>query len=89
MNTHGFELISVEEFARRMEVSRSTVFVWLAKGYLAEGKVFIRVGKTIRFIWSLAMVTSLAIQTASLRNSDDDHATVNGSKRVAAVNLEY
>lgn len=88
MNTHGFELISVEEFAMRMEVSRSTVFVWLAKGYLAEGKVFIRVGKTIRFIWSLDAVTALATQRASRQDSDEEHKTAAGGK-VVAVNLEY
>lgn len=88
MNTHDFELVSVEEFARRMEVSRSTVFAWLAKGYLAEGKLVIRVGKTIRFIWSLDAVTALATQTASRRYSDEERNTTTGGK-LAAVNLEY
>jgi len=37
MAEQTFELISVEEFARRMSVSRSTVFIWLAKGYFAKG----------------------------------------------------
>ena len=29
-------MISVEEYARRMDINRPTVFAWLAKGYLAE-----------------------------------------------------
>ncbi len=31
-----FELITLEEFARRMGVSRSTVFSWLSKRLIKE-----------------------------------------------------
>lgn len=88
MDTRDFEMISVEEFARRMDVSRSTIFSWLTKGYLIEGKIFIRVEKTIRFIWSLETVTALALQTTSMSAPEAEVDHVNGSRQ-SAVNLDF
>lgn len=55
----SFDLLDLEEFARRMGVSRSTVFDWIARRRLVPGRHFLRVGKTLRFFWSLEALRTL------------------------------
>ncbi|ACH40070.1 helix-turn-helix DNA-binding protein, putative [Citrifermentans bemidjiense Bem] len=45
------ELLTVEEFAKRMKVSRTTVFGWLKSGVLSEGVHYFRIGRILRFCW--------------------------------------
>jgi len=80
-----FELITLEEFARRMGVSRSTVFSWLSKGLIKEGKLVIRIDKTIRFVWSLEALATLSRPEYGTEESPD---FTNGTK-VSQVNLDY
>lgn len=88
MSTHAFEMITVDEFARKMEVSRSTVFDWIAKGHLVEGKIYVRIGKTIRFIWSLESVEALSGEVALFPEPVEGHDPLSGGKS-SAVNLEF
>jgi hypothetical protein len=46
-----FEVMTVEQFAKRMMVSRTTVFGWLKSGVLEEGVHFCRLGRILRFCW--------------------------------------
>jgi len=43
------ELLTVEQFAELLQVSRTTVFYWLKNGELTEGVHFFRLGRIIRF----------------------------------------
>lgn len=79
-----FELLTVEAFAHRMGVSRSTVFSWIAKGYLPEGKILIRVGRTIRFVWSLDALALISCVEPDVGSQDNCSAT-----RTTAVNLDF
>lgn len=45
------EFLTVEEFAHRMKVSRTTVFSWLKNGELQKGFHYLRLGRIIRFRW--------------------------------------
>lgn len=49
------ELLTVEEFAARMRVSRTTVFEWLKTGVMEEGTHFFRIGRIIRFVWDATL----------------------------------
>lgn len=49
------DLLTVEEFADKLKVSRSTVFGWLKAGQLQEGKHFFRIGRIIRFVWDAGL----------------------------------
>ncbi len=49
------DLLTVEEFAGKMKVSRSTVFGWLKSGLLQEGKHYFRIGRIIRFVWDAGL----------------------------------
>lgn len=45
------ELLTVEEYAARFKVSRTTVFAWLKNGELREGTDYLRRGRILRFCW--------------------------------------
>jgi len=49
----------VEQFAERLQVSRATVFTWMQKQILVQGKHFMKFGRVLRFTWSADLVTSL------------------------------
>lgn len=80
-------MISVEQFAGRMGVSRSTVFAWLAKGHLPEGKVYVRIGKTIRFIWSIEAIASMSEKKASESLPEENEPLK--STRKPVVNMDF
>jgi hypothetical protein len=82
-------MIPVEEFARRMRVSRSTVFFWMAKGYLAQGKAYVRIGKTIRFIWSLESITTLTRQPETADTGICKEQEVPSGRKGPVVNLDF
>ncbi len=48
-------MLTVEQFADRMQVSRTTVFGWLKSGVLKEGVHYIRLGRILRFCWREAL----------------------------------
>jgi len=45
------EVLTVEEYAERLKVSRATVFAWMQKGFLTQGRHFFRLGRVLRFVW--------------------------------------
>jgi excisionase family DNA binding protein len=45
------ELLTVDQFAQRLQVSRTTVFEWLKNGELREGIHYFRIGRVLRFRW--------------------------------------
>jgi excisionase family DNA binding protein len=47
------DVLTVEEFAARLKVSRTTVFGWLKKGDLREGVHYLRLGRILRFRWPI------------------------------------
>jgi predicted DNA-binding transcriptional regulator AlpA len=53
------EIITVEELARRMQLSRATVFAWMSKGILRQGRHFFRFGRVVRFVWSDELISRL------------------------------
>jgi excisionase family DNA binding protein len=51
MESTEFSLLTVEQFAERMQVSRTTVFTWLKNGELQESVHYLRLGRVLRFRW--------------------------------------
>jgi len=45
------EILTVEQFALRMQVSRTTVFGWPKNKVLEEGVHYFRVGRILRLCW--------------------------------------
>jgi len=58
------ELLTVEQFAERLQVSRATVFTWMQKQILVQGKHFIKFGRVLRFTWSADLVANLLQDSA-------------------------
>lgn len=57
--TMAHEILTPEEFARRLKIGRSTLFDWMNKGILVPGKHYFKVGRILRFVWSDEVVASL------------------------------
>ncbi|MBT0654776.1 helix-turn-helix domain-containing protein [Geomobilimonas luticola] len=45
------DVLTVEQFAERLQVSRTTVFAWLKSGAILEGVHYFRLGRILRFRW--------------------------------------
>jgi excisionase family DNA binding protein len=50
------ELLTVEQFAERLQVSRTTVFEWLKTGNLEQGKHYFKIGRVLRFVWDVTLL---------------------------------
>lgn len=54
------DIITVDEFATRMHLSRATVFNWMQKGVLARGRHYLKQGRVLRFLWSDEVIRDIA-----------------------------
>lgn len=70
MAESGFEMLDVEEYAKRLSVSRATIFDWKAKGYLKPGKHFLQIGRVIRYKWSEEAINSLMEESSRYCQSE-------------------
>ena len=89
------ELLTVEQFALRLAVSRTTAFDWLKTGVLVQGKHYFKVGRILRFIWDETVLLTLGMsgkitkekkQHKSVRPKDTRHQRCSSSP---PVNLDY
>ena len=89
-----FEMLSVEEYANRLHVGRTTIFKWKESGKLLPKQHFIQKGRTIRFIWELETIRSLhenGTPNSDSKNRDSDFVTEKKkhSKRKSPINFNY
>ena len=85
------ELLTVDQFAKLLKVSRTTVFSWLKTGVLLEGVHYIRLGKILRFRWVTDLLFRKMPKIIS-RPKPKKQPTSPGlqkSSLVSSVNLEY
>ena len=54
-----FEVLKIDEFAKRLKVGKSVVFDWKKDGILIRGHHYFQAGKVLRFIWSRDLVLDL------------------------------
>jgi excisionase family DNA binding protein len=91
------ELLTVQEFAERMKISRTTVFDWIRKGTLRLGRHYLKIGRVIRFEWGPELVQKLhedsveeqekAINKSSSKRPESRKVRRPASRRVA-INLD-
>lgn len=79
------ELLTVEEFARRYRVGRSTVFYWIASRMMIRGVHYFQIGKTIRIPWSMDLLAALS----TLDVPDSDVKPERSGKHLPGINLDY
>jgi len=53
------DILTVEQFAERVHVSRATVFAWMQRGLLVAGRHYFKFGRVIRFPWSAELIANL------------------------------
>ena len=87
-------LLTTNEFADRLKVSRTTVFKWIKDGTLMPGRHFIRVGRIVRFLWEPDLIREIHqdsfLQSVSIEQQSDRFAeerTRSGKRSV--LNLDY
>lgn len=69
MESNNTELFTVDQFAERMQVSRTTVFGWMKSGALAEGVHYIRLGRVLRFRWGVDLLFNSRLPPATEEQS--------------------
>jgi len=89
-----FELLTVEEFAKRLHVGRTTIFKWKESGKLLPQQHFIQKGRTVRFIWELETIRSLHendTPDSDSKNLESDFTTEKkkDSTRKSSINFNY
>lgn len=91
------ELLTPEEFAEKLKISRSTLFEWLNKGILLPGKHYFKVGRVLRFVWSEDLILSLLERSVTIAIEGDStpsgmipkKSIKPGNKQKLSVNWEY
>lgn len=63
------ELLSIEQFAAKMAVSRTTVYEWFKSGYLKAGRHYIKLGTTVRFAWGTELLQRLMEDSVDARTA--------------------
>ena len=85
----AMELITVEQFAERLQIGRTTVFQWIKDGTLVQGKHFIKIGRVIRFQWpdviDLIVMDNLENPESEKKSSNEPLQTTNQP----SINLDY
>lgn len=94
MNSHSeSELLTVEQFAQRLQVSRTTVFGWLKKNDLQEGVHYFRIGRTLRFRWPFFLTAEPSPHTDGNVEYKSRGSVPPPEKRLRgaphAINLDY
>ena len=57
------ELLTVEQLAQRLHISRATVFLWMQRGIIVKGRHYFKRGHVLRFIWSEDLILQLLTDT--------------------------
>ena len=86
------DLLTVEQFAVRMQVSRTTVFEWLKNGSLVEGKHYFKIGRIIRFVWDATLFLRAGEKKHPLNNKTTPRPKDkrrNHAPSQPPVNLDY
>ena len=89
-----FELLTVEEYAKRFCVSRTTIFEWKKCGILVPGRHYIQIGRTLRFVWCSEVICE--IHEGNSRNTENKKKhpiksamSKKASNKKSAINMEY
>jgi predicted DNA-binding transcriptional regulator AlpA len=89
------ELLTVEQFAQRLAMSRTTLFEWLKTGALVQGKHYFKVGRILRFIWDESLLLKIGTNRGGRKGKKQIKAQLPKNKRQLhspsepAVNLDY
>ncbi len=83
------QLLTIEEFAKQLRISRSTACSWLASGRLVSGTHVLRIGSIVRIVWSDELFCHLLGQSTVNEHRPRLKRQGKGGKNVCALDMEY
>jgi hypothetical protein len=92
--TDNIELLSVGEYAKRFCVSRTTIFEWKKNGILIPGRHYIKICRTLRFVWCPEVISELHESNSRNTENKNKHTiklemSKKASNKKSAINMEY
>lgn len=85
-------LLTVQQFAQRLGVSRATVFNWMKRGILVQGLHYFRLDRVVRFPWSESAL-ALLLQTTAAKPTPPPRPRPSNrtprSQQQPSINWEY
>jgi hypothetical protein len=98
MEDQKFEILDIDEFASRLNISRATVFEWKKRGILKAGRDYLSIGRVLRFYWSEETIKTFMAKTAILEKEaakpdskqlKSPQRRPTSGKRSSAIDWEY
>lgn len=84
------ELLTVEQVAERLQVSRATLFNWMQKGVIVQGRHYFKRGRVLRFIWNGEFISELLAGSEQPRPKRLQAAPLpSRQKETEPINWEY
>lgn len=83
------QLLTVEEFAVKMKVARTTVFNWLKTEKLRQGTHYIKIGRVIRFQWPEVLKQISEADCTPVKPLRPEGRRVVKRQTGVAINLQY
>ena len=72
----SFEILTVDQFAERMKVCRTTIFQWIKDNILVQGEHFFKHKRVVLFIWCKEIIISLAKNSAKIEKNSPEKTIV-------------
>lgn len=96
-HNRNFEVLTIEEYAKRLQVGRSTILNWKSRKTLIPGRHYFQVGKVLRFIWDLDLILEIhtpKTETGISKIDCNDKSlgpltTKRTTHKKATINLDY
>lgn len=85
---NNIELLTVEDFAKKMKVAKSTAHDWIACGEFVDGKHYVRIRSVIRILWPTA-IEILYAEANEKRLAKPDAFQLQKSILQEGINLSY
>ena len=85
------ELLTPEQFAARLQVSRATLFEWMRKNIVRKGTHYMKFGRVVRFTWSEELIAALLSDSAIRQDNwqAEQVQTVTRPKKADKINWDY
>lgn len=80
----NIELLTVEEYSKRFCVSRTTVFEWKKSGILIPGRHYIKICRTLRFIWCYEVISELHESNSRNTENTDQHTNKSAKSKTGS-----
>ena len=91
-NVSTMEILTIEEFAERLRISRSTAYQWVVAGWLVTGRHVLHIGRVVRILWNADLIDYLlSLSDAGLEKQERPRLIRNGKggRNSVAFDLDY